>query len=327
MPGDWETLIEKESYREFDGIETRYFDLGTGKPICLLHGGGMTSSADMNWGSVIEPLAEHCRVIAPDQPGFGFTPIRDERDYDPRERARFVATMLEDLDADGLTVVGNSKGGYLAVVLGLTRTDLVDKVVIVNSGSASRKPDPEEPTGDLSAPEPTLERAENAIRSGRTKNLHSPDNHPFYRKPITDEKIEYYYELQKRNHEHNEERNRLHKQSYEDRIETVSFEGEHISERAAELEIPTLLTWSTTPQVRPRPHYKTDDYEEKKARYEEYFEQSDEGPMDSGLELFQTIPDAEIHIWQNAKHHVMADKVDRWVDVVTDFHHAPVDAN
>jgi formylmethanofuran dehydrogenase subunit C len=41
--------------------------------------------------------------------------------------------------------------------------------------------------------------------------------------------------------------------------------------------------------------------------------------LDDPMEMFHEMQDAEIHIWQDALHHVMTDQRDRWVDVVAGF--------
>ncbi|PSP20222.1 hypothetical protein BRC61_07630 [Halobacteriales archaeon QH_10_65_19] len=43
-------------------------------------------------------MSDTCRVIALDQPGFGFTAPRGERDLLPRERAEFVTQFLDGTD-------------------------------------------------------------------------------------------------------------------------------------------------------------------------------------------------------------------------------------
>ena len=45
-----------------------YLDLGSGKPLVLIHGG---HGGWYHWMANIAALAKHRRVIAPDLPGFG----------------------------------------------------------------------------------------------------------------------------------------------------------------------------------------------------------------------------------------------------------------
>ena len=318
MSQHWQDLVERGTTETVDGIEAHHYDLGEGDPMVLVHGGGWTSCAENNWGAVLSPLSERCRVVAPDLPGFGFTPVREPIDYEAKGRAEFLIEFLEELDLGGSTLVGNSQGGYMINYVALKRPDLVGKLVIVNSGSASRNPSPDAPSGDLTAPDPSRKLAREWLETDPDETFITPENHPFWSGPVTEEKVDRLYAIMERNWEHNAERN----ERYRSAGITSEYTGKHISEVAHEISVPTLLTWSTTPQVFPRVHYKTGDWKERKAELEAYYEQLDEGPMDSGLELFQAIPDAEIHIFQNAKHHVMTDQAPRWVDVTVDFHHS-----
>ena len=51
------------------GQNIAFYDIGSGPVVVLVHGFG--SEARFDWGNVILPLAEHHRVIALDQIGFG----------------------------------------------------------------------------------------------------------------------------------------------------------------------------------------------------------------------------------------------------------------
>ncbi|NUR96148.1 MAG: alpha/beta hydrolase [Kribbellaceae bacterium] len=95
----------------------------------LLHGGGgvltMAGFADL--------LAErtHARVLLPTHPGFGGTPRRDSIG-DVRDLAAAYVGMLEEFDLTGVTVVGNSFGGWLAAEIALQHSPRVSGAVIVD---------------------------------------------------------------------------------------------------------------------------------------------------------------------------------------------------
>ncbi|PWK88199.1 alpha/beta hydrolase family protein [Lentzea atacamensis] len=100
----------------------------------LLHGGGgvhtMTAFGNL--------LAERtgARVLAPTHPGFGGTPQPAEL-TGVTGLARHYVTMLDELGLTGVTVLGNSFGGWLAAEIALCASARVSAAVIVN-GSASR---------------------------------------------------------------------------------------------------------------------------------------------------------------------------------------------
>jgi len=323
MPTEWQRLIEKKKHVTVEETDVHYFDEGTGDAIVLLHGGGLTSCAELNWGAVIEPLSESCRVIAPDQPGFGFTEARGERDHLPRERADFVARFVEELGIDSITVAGNSRAGFQAVYLALAYPELVEKLMVVNAGSASRKLTEGETPGDLVTDKPTREDAREYLEAFRDDSLVRPENHPLFRSGITDEVIDRVHDIQQRNWEFTNARNQRIQTSAESLNEALSYEGTHITEAASDVEQPALVTWGTKPyEGWPRQEDEPPDNPEKKVvrihpeTLDPY--ERDEG-FDMGIRLFERLPNGEIHIWHDSKHHVMTDQASRWVDVAESF--------
>lgn len=320
---DWTELVAEGETMEVDGVDTHYFDLGEGNPLFLLHGGGLPSSAELNWGAVLGPLSEECRVIAADQPGFGFTPPRGEQDYDPRNRADFLLEMIEAMGLEDVTVCGNSRAGFQVMYMGLTRPDLVSKVIVVNAGSASRYMTEEEMPGDLAPEPPERDEMMDDLEEARESLINS-EHHPFWRDPLTEAKAERYFEIRDRNWEFTTNRNDAIQNSPEAYNETLSYDGEHIAKKAHLLELPTLVTWSTLPYPgwpRTKEEVEAGESEQKFARIEperiEPYER-DEG-FEMGVRLFQEIPNAELHAWHDAKHHVMSDHAPRWSSVVADF--------
>lgn len=87
---------------------------GEGRPLVLLHGIGMASSA---WGPVLDRLAAERRAIALDIPGFGRTPALPA-DVEPTPAA-IAHSLVQDLVERGVDepfeVVGNSLGGFVAL--------------------------------------------------------------------------------------------------------------------------------------------------------------------------------------------------------------------
>lgn len=323
MTDQWHDLLDRGKTVSVDGIETHYYDEGDGETLVLLHGGGLTSCAELNWGAVIDPLAEHCRVIALDQPGFGFTDPRGDRDHLPRERADFVAAFCRELGVDSITVAGNSRAGYQAVYLALEYPDLVEKLIVVNAGSASRKLTSEEVPGSLRSEEPTRERAHEFLEGFRDHHLVRPENHPLFREGISETAVDRVFEIQQRNWEWTNARSARLQTSAESLNEALSYDGEHITTAASDVAQPTLITWSTRPyEGWPRRRDEPEDDPAKKLvtvqpeTIDEY--ERDEG-FDMGVHLFETMPTAELHVWHDADHHVMTDQAAAWVEVVSGF--------
>ncbi|MEH0108250.1 alpha/beta hydrolase [Tersicoccus sp. MR15.9] len=108
---------------------TRYGD-GTHKPVLLLHGGGGPGTVNP-WGEKIaaELPAE---VVAPVHPGFDFTE-RPEVVDSIAAVARVEAALLDELNLTGVTVVGNSIGGWVAIELALLASPRVTRLILVDS--------------------------------------------------------------------------------------------------------------------------------------------------------------------------------------------------
>lgn len=86
------------------------------------------------WSKVADLLAERgIRSYAPDWPlGAHRTPLRPDADRSPRGVARQIASFLEALNLDDVTLVGNDTGGALVQFLLDTDPGRVGRVVLTN---------------------------------------------------------------------------------------------------------------------------------------------------------------------------------------------------
>ncbi len=101
---------------------------GAGRPFLLLHGGAGPQSVD----GLADLLAASGRVLVPVHPGFGGTP-RPEGLDSMAGLARVYAALLDELGLDGVTVVGNSIGGWIAAEIALLGSPRVSGVVLVDA--------------------------------------------------------------------------------------------------------------------------------------------------------------------------------------------------
>src|SRR4051794_23408722 len=98
-----------ESSIRVDGLGIRYLDEGEGPAVLLIHGGTLGFSADV-WRRNIAPLAAAgYRVIAYDQPGFGFSD--PPPDFSPRYRQAFIGKFLDAMGIAQAVLVGHSQAG------------------------------------------------------------------------------------------------------------------------------------------------------------------------------------------------------------------------
>jgi magnesium chelatase accessory protein len=87
-------------------------------PILLLHG---TGAASASWRGVMPLLAEHCRVVAIDLPGHGFTQAPEPRRLSLQGMAADIAQLLRTLDISPRVVVGHSAGAAILARMCLDR--------------------------------------------------------------------------------------------------------------------------------------------------------------------------------------------------------------
>jgi pimeloyl-ACP methyl ester carboxylesterase len=117
-------------YATVNGLRTYYELRGTGDPLVLLHGGGVTAES---WFAQLPALAERFRVYAPERRGHGRTPDV-EGPVTTELMADDTVALLEQLDTGPVHLVGWSAGGTVALRLALHRPDLVRKLVLIGTG-------------------------------------------------------------------------------------------------------------------------------------------------------------------------------------------------
>ncbi len=120
--------------------ETTYIDEGHGPVVVLLHGAPFTSLGLFN---LIHGLRGHCRVLAPDLPGFGGSTAGRQFENTLSAYSDFVVEFCRTLDLKDFTIFVNDSSGPIglsaAVKLAPNVTGLViaDTVPIPLTGSAT----------------------------------------------------------------------------------------------------------------------------------------------------------------------------------------------
>lgn len=108
---------------------------GSGDPILFLHGlGGSTYS----WRYMIAPLSGEHQVILIDLRGQGQSPKPDDKHYSILEQGELVYQFIVEHDLRKLTLVGNSYGGAVSLLLAIKLIDQsqsrLSKLILIDSG-------------------------------------------------------------------------------------------------------------------------------------------------------------------------------------------------
>jgi len=112
-------------------VELEFSEAGTGEPLVILHG---LFGSKRNWASIAGKLAQHRRVIAADMRNHGESPWDDRHDYPAL--ADDVARLIETRVGGPAVVLGHSMGGKAAMMLAVTRPELVERLIVVDIAPA-----------------------------------------------------------------------------------------------------------------------------------------------------------------------------------------------
>ena len=113
---------------DIDGVNLRYIKTGTGEPLLLLH--TLRTQLDI-FQKMIPSLSEQFTVYAFDYPGHGYSDIPDT-EYTPQFFLKYTEKFMEELDLDNVTVVGESIGGSLGLMLAAKNNPRIKQVVSIN---------------------------------------------------------------------------------------------------------------------------------------------------------------------------------------------------
>lgn len=125
---DWAPDIPLK-YIEVEGIKLRYIVTGEGSTLVLLH--TLRTQLDL-FQKVIGELAQDFQVYAFDYPGHGYSDI-PQVEYSPELFAKSVRGFLEQLNLTNVTLVGESIGGTLGLLLAAEHNPRVAKAIAINS--------------------------------------------------------------------------------------------------------------------------------------------------------------------------------------------------
>jgi len=117
-------------YAPVRGLHMYYEDVGHGRPLVLIHGGG--STAQTTFGAIMPALAKKHRVIAPEMQAHGHTADID-RPLSFEHMADDTEALLAQLGVRDADVLGFSNGGMVAMQLAIRHPERVRRLIICSS--------------------------------------------------------------------------------------------------------------------------------------------------------------------------------------------------
>jgi 4,5:9,10-diseco-3-hydroxy-5,9,17-trioxoandrosta-1(10),2-diene-4-oate hydrolase len=123
-----------------DNFRFHYYDEGDGEVVVFLHGSGTGASAYTNFKNNFIALKDAgFRVILPDLPGYGFSSKPEDEIYSLEYFNKKLIELLDALEIDKFSLIGNSLGGALSIGLGLKHRTRVQKLILMAPGGVENR--------------------------------------------------------------------------------------------------------------------------------------------------------------------------------------------
>ena len=123
---------------------------GSGPAVVLLHNGVMDARA---WDEQIEPFARSHHVVRYDSPGFG----RSDALWEDYRETEVLRSLLDERALTRVALVGNSRGGRIAIDFALAHPERVSALVLVCAAVSGHRLNAYSPA-QAAAEEAALER-------------------------------------------------------------------------------------------------------------------------------------------------------------------------
>lgn len=123
-----------------EGLPIEVLDVGDGPHVLLLHGSGPGTTGSGAWAATASALADRLHCLAPDQAGFGRSPLPPGSRGGLQVWTDRAAALMDELGATSYSVVGHSMGGAVALALAAARPEQVTRAVAVSTMGAPGAP-------------------------------------------------------------------------------------------------------------------------------------------------------------------------------------------
>ncbi|MFT5135565.1 MAG: pimeloyl-ACP methyl ester carboxylesterase [Arenicella sp.] len=138
---NWQKMYAKYGHSDSqfvelsNGVKIHYRDYGNSQSqaIVLIHG---TSDSLLTWDDLGSYLENDYRLISLDLPGHGFTSAHPQADYSRGAMVESVKLLMDYLNVDSASLIGNSLGGGIAWRAALSYPDRVNSLVLLDPSGA-----------------------------------------------------------------------------------------------------------------------------------------------------------------------------------------------
>ncbi len=120
----------EHKYMSVGKYRMHYIDEGSGPVIIMLHACPMWSFFYRN---MIKDFSRHCRVIAPDIIGYGLSDKPADYDYRLETQIDNLERLVEHLNLPKFSLVMHGWGATIGVGFTVRHSNMVDKIVVMNS--------------------------------------------------------------------------------------------------------------------------------------------------------------------------------------------------
>ena len=130
----------KAKFVNVNGIKTRYYELGSGEPMVLIHAEeGFIGHASANYFvKNIPGLAKHFHVFALDRLGSGMTDNpKTDKDYNIHAEMDHIVQFIQTLKLNKVHLVGHSHGAGIALFIAVEHPEVVQTLTIIDSVTAA----------------------------------------------------------------------------------------------------------------------------------------------------------------------------------------------
>jgi pimeloyl-ACP methyl ester carboxylesterase len=129
------------TFVDINGIRISLRRAGAGETVLYLHGGdgaGTLAPRMDTWSPFHDHLAERFDVIAPEHPGFGESDLPDWL-ANIHDMTYFYLDFLDEMDLDGVHLVGQAVGGWIALELAVRSHHRLKSLTVINTAGIHLK--------------------------------------------------------------------------------------------------------------------------------------------------------------------------------------------